>query len=198
MSVPAGAVATAERPRGPAWLSASIPALALIAVGIVDYLTGPLLAFFPFYVCVLVVISLRRPWPVAMMYGGLAALIFLVVDLSTVPALVTTVFPYWRALGQLMNFSLVTFVVPKLLDERREFAVANARLHARERELYELNQHLLSTLDELTASRGHQDLVARQAAEVAALGPLVQQAAGRLGGTGGNASPEEPAGQSAT
>lgn len=156
------------------WLG---PVAMLAVVGWIDYVTGPLLAFSPFYVAVLVVIALRRRWPVAMAHGVLAALIFLAVDLATVPELRWTIYPYWRSLGLLFSFSLVTFTIPRLMEEQRRLAESRAVLVRQRRELNELNTLLVQTLEERTGERERviEELVGRHAAEVRGLTSVVER-----------------------
>jgi hypothetical protein len=126
---------------------------ALLMVGWVDYITGPRLAFFPFYLCVLVLASLRSPRGAAMLYSALAATIFLVVDLATVPALGATIYPYWRAVAQLTSFSLVTYVIPTLRDERRRLVESEQCLVQQQAELQVLSGRLVAALEEARRSR---------------------------------------------
>jgi len=136
---------------GPARCAVTVAAL--LAVGWVDYITGPRLAFFPFYLCVLVGASLRSSRPAAMLYAGVASVIFLLVDLVTVPELAATIFPYWRAVAQLMSFSLVTYVIPTLRDERRRLAESEKLLIQQQDELHALTGTLLAALEEASRSR---------------------------------------------
>lgn len=136
--------------RGP--VRRGLAVAALVAVGCVDYVTGPL-AFFPFYLCVLVVAALNTSRQAAMMYAGLASMIYLLVDLATEPELQATVYPYWRAMAQLVNFSLVTYVIATLRDERRRLAESEGLLVHQQGELLELSGKLVAALEEVNRSR---------------------------------------------
>jgi len=131
----------------------AVTVAALLAVGWVDYITGPRLAFFPFYLCVLVGAALRSSRRVATLYAGVASVIFLLVDLATTPELAATIYPYWRAVAQLMSFSLVTYVIPTLRDERRRLAESERLLIQQQDELHTLTGTLLAALEEASRSR---------------------------------------------
>ena len=153
------------------------PLVALAVVGCLDYITGPLLPFFPFYVFVLVAVSLRRPLRVAMGFGALAAAILFGVDLVSMPALRASIYPYWRAAGHLMSFSLVTFTIPRLIEEQRRLAESEAQLMRQQREIHELNTALVQALEERAAERERaiDELVGHHALEIRSLREVVQQ-----------------------
>jgi len=123
----------------------------LLLIGWVDYVTGPLLAFSPFYLIVLVFIALHNPWKVAMIYAFLASVVFLTAEVLTNPDLSHTIYPYWRALGQMFSFGLVTFMIPKLVEESQELTRSEKLLREQGAELQELNGKLIMTLEELSA-----------------------------------------------
>jgi hypothetical protein len=164
------------------------PLAALAAVGWLDYLTGPLLPFFHFYVMVLVLLSLRRRWPVAMGFGVLAAAILFSVDFATLPELRWTIYPYWRAAGHLMSFSLVTFTIPRLIEEQRRLSESEAQLIRQRREIHELNTALVQALEDRAAERERaiEDLVGDHAAEIRNLREAVEQL--RVAARGGSPS----------
>lgn len=158
-------------------VAVGLPGAALGIIGWVDYVTGPDLALFPFYLVALVVISLRFRCPAAMLYGVLASAIFLVVDLATEPRLLGTIAPYWRAAGQLLSFSLVTFTIPRLREERQRLVASQAALMGQRTELYELNARLVTALENLSAARQQtlEELVERHIAEVQGLLDVVDR-----------------------
>ena len=123
----------------------------LLLIGWVDYVTGPLLAFFPFYLVVLVFIAVHNPWKVAMIYAFLASVVLLTVDVLTDPELSQTIYPYWRVLGQMFGFGLVTFMIPKLVEESQDLTQSEKLLREQSVELQELNGKLILTLEELSA-----------------------------------------------
>lgn len=153
------------------------PFVALAGAGWLDFATGPLLPFFPFYVAVLVVVSLRQRWPVAMAFGALAAAILFAVDFVTLPDLRGTIYPYWRAVGHLMSFSLITFTIPRLIEEQRRLVESEAQLMRQRREIHELNTALVKALEDRAGEREHaiQDLVKDHTAEIRNLREVVQQ-----------------------
>jgi len=126
---------------------------ALVAVGWLDYVTGPLVAVSPFYFCVLVPVALRRPVRIAAPYALLAAAIFLGVEVLSNPGLRWTFYPYWRGFSQLVGFLLVTCTIPQLVRERQRLVRSEEALVRQRAELEELNAKLVATLEELGASR---------------------------------------------
>ena len=129
------------------------PVAGLILIAVLDYVTGPLVAVSPFYLAVLVPIALRRRPPVALAYGALAAGLFLVVDLITVPALIGTVYPYWRGIASLISFTVVMFTIPRLIAERHRLLRSEEALVRQRTELEDLNAKLVGALEELGAAR---------------------------------------------
>ena len=130
-----------------------LPAAALLLVGWLDYVTGPLLASSPFYLLVLALTGLRRRWPVALAYGVVAAAVSLTVELLTTPALASTIYPYWRALAQLIAFTAVTVMIPALVHARERLAESRRALVGQRAELEDLNRRLVLALGELTAAK---------------------------------------------
>ena len=158
-------------------LSRLWPLGVLVAVGYLDYITGPLLPFLPFYVVVLVAVSLRQPLVVAMTFGALAAAIVCAVDLASMPALRTSLYPYWRGIGHLVAFSLVTFTIPRLIEEQRRLAESESHLTRQRRAISELNTTLVQTLEERVAERERaiETLVDHHTLEIRRLREAVQQ-----------------------
>jgi hypothetical protein len=131
-----------------------VPAVSgLLLIAALDYMSGPLVAVSPFYLTVLVLVALRRRAAVAVAYGALAAGFFLAIDLLTVPALATTVYPYWRGVAQLISFSLVMFTIPRLIAERHRLLRSEEALVRQRTEVEDLNAKLVSALEELGAER---------------------------------------------
>ena len=153
------------------------PLVALALVGYLDYVTGPLLPFFPVYLFVLVAVSLRRSLVVAMGFGALAAAILCGVDLLSVPALRTSIYPYWRGVGHLLSFSLVTFTIPRLIDEHRRLAASQHQLMRQRREINELNTALVQALEDRAGERERaiEALITEHTLEVRSLREVVQQ-----------------------
>lgn len=139
--------------RGKRLAAAVLPMVGLAAVGWVDFLTGPLFAFSPFYLLVLVFSSLVNSSRMSLAHAVVAAAIFLVVDLATVPAMASTPYPYWRAVAQLVSFSLVTYVIPGLIEERRRLERSEALLVRRQEEIEVLNGKLLAALEEVSRTK---------------------------------------------
>lgn len=139
--------------RGRRLAAAGLPVVALAAVGWVDLATGPLFAFFPFYLLVLVFSALVNSWRVSLPHAVVAAAIFLGVDLATVPTMASTPYPYWRAVAQLMSFGLVTYVIPGLIEERRRLERSEALLVRRQAEIEVLNGKLLAALEEVSRTK---------------------------------------------
>ena len=159
------------------------PFVALTVVGYVDYITGPLLPFFPFYLFVLVAVSLRRRLRVAMALGVLAAAILCGVDLVSVPALRTSIYPYWRGLGHLVSFSLVTFTIPRLIEDHRRLTASQHELMRQRREINELNTALVQALEDRASERERaiEALVVHHTQEIKSLREVVEQL--RVSGT---------------
>ncbi len=151
------------------------PCVALAGIGWFDSVTR--LSFFPFYVVVLIVVSLRRWWPVAMGFGVLAAAIVLTADLISMPALRWSLDPYWRAGSNLVGFGLITFTIPRLIEERRRLSESEAQLMRQRREIHELNTALVQALEDRAAERERaiKELVGEHASEIRNLREVVQQ-----------------------
>jgi hypothetical protein len=96
---------------------------------------------------VLVAVALRRRMVIAVGFGALAAAILFAVDLVSVPALRTSIYPYWRAIGHLLSFSIVTFTIPRLIVEHRRLARSESQLMRQRREINELNTALVQALE---------------------------------------------------
>jgi hypothetical protein len=145
-----------------------LPVLGLALVGWGDLVTGPQLAFFPFYLCVLVAAALTNGVAPAMLFGVLAAGVFLLVDLLTSPHPTQSVYPYWRAVAQLMSFSLVTYTIPRLLEERRRLARSEQTLIAKQAELEALSGKLIAALEQVRIAQQHaiEELRRGHAAEI--------------------------------
>jgi hypothetical protein len=131
----------------------ALPVVGLLLVGWIDYMTGPMLAFFPFYLCVLVLAGLRHRVGVTLLYAVLAAVIYLVVDLLTTPAVARTPHPYWRATAQLLNFGLVGYIIPTLIGERRRLMQSESALVRQQAELHALSGRLVAALEEVSVAR---------------------------------------------
>ncbi len=159
-----------------------LPILGLALVGWVDLVTGPQLAFFPFYLCVLVAAALTNGVAPAMLFGVLAAGVFLVVDLLTSPHQTQTVYPYWRAVAQLMSFSLVTYTIPRLLEERRRLVRSERALIAKQAELEKLSGKLIAALEQVRITQQHaiEELRQSHADEVKDLREAIRGSAGFL------------------
>lgn len=132
------------------------PALGLVFVGWLDYATDPRLVFWPFYLVVLVPTALTRPLPVSVGYGVLAAVILLAYEVLGRPELATSIFPYWKAFAQLIAFTMVTYMMPKLLLERRRLERSESILIRQRTELQTLNRQLITALEDLSRSRHRQ------------------------------------------
>jgi len=158
-------------------LSRLWPILALAGVGWLDYLTGPMLPFFHFYLVVLVLVALRRRWPEAMAFAVIAAAILFSVDFFSLPELRWSLYPYWRASGHLLSFGLVTFTIPRLIDERRRLAESEALLIRQRREIHELNTALVQALEDRAGERERaiEELVGDHALEIRNLREVVEQ-----------------------
>jgi hypothetical protein len=153
------------------------PLVSLAVVGYLDYMTGPLLPFFPVYLFVLVAVSLRRSLVVAVGFGALAAAILCGVDLLSVPALRTSIYPYWRGIGHLMSFGLVTFTIPRLIEEHRRLAESEHQLMRQRREINELNTALVQALEDHTAERERaiDALISEHTVEIRSLREVVRE-----------------------
>lgn len=134
--------------------------LLLLLVGWFDYITGPEIAFAPFYILVLLGVGFFEPWGICLAYSGLAALIFLGADLLWDPASAKLVYPYWRAFARLFSFALISSTISLLVTERRRLRLAEQVLQEKAQELEERNRTLGETLRELKRLQG--DLVARE------------------------------------
>ena len=132
------------------------PVLGLLFVGWLDYATDPLLVFWPFYLVVLVPTALTRPLPASVGYGVLAAVILLGYDVLGRPELATSIFPYWKACAQLTAFTMVTYMMPKLLLERRRLERSESILIRQRTELQRLNRQLITVLEDLSRARDRQ------------------------------------------
>jgi len=130
-----------------------LPVAGLLLIAVLDYLTPTLLAVSPFYLAVLVPIALRRRAAAAAVYGALAAAMFMVVDLISLPHLATTGYPYWRGMAQLISFSVVMFTIPRLIEERHRMLRSEEALVRQRTELEDLNGKLVGALEELGAAR---------------------------------------------
>ena len=130
-----------------------LPVAGLLLIAVVDYVTGPMVAISPFYLAVLVPIALRRRAGAAAIYGAVAALMFLTVDLITLPQYAKTFYPYWRGMAQLISFSVVMFTIPRLIAERHRLLRSEETLVRQRTELEDLNAKLVGALEELGAAR---------------------------------------------
>jgi hypothetical protein len=157
-----------------AWLW---PLACLAIVGYLDYVTGPLLPFFPFYLVVVLAVALRRRLALAMGFGALAAAILFGVDLLSMPALRTSIYPYWRAIGHLLSFSVVTFTIPRLIEEHRRLARSESQLMRQRREINELNTALVQALENRADERQRdiEALIGVHTREIASLREVVAQ-----------------------
>jgi hypothetical protein len=165
-------------------LGAGVAAAALAFVGWLDHVTGPLVAVSPFYLLVLVPLAVRNRWPPAIAYAAVAAAVSLGVDLLTSPDLGWTIYPYWRAIAQLLSFSLVSFTIPRLMEERARLSRSQAALTRQRAELHELNRKLLAAVEDLGARRERfvEDLVRQHAHEVRELREMLERVFGEPDG----------------
>lgn len=106
----------------------------LLVVGYVDYVTGPDLAFAPFYLAVLLALGLFEGWPVCLLYSLLAGVLFLWADiLWDFPARARTFYPYWRACARFIGFSVSSILISRLVAKREELRRAQEALVVEER-----------------------------------------------------------------
>lgn len=122
--------------------------LSLLFVGGLDAITGPELAFAPFYIFVLIVFSFYERWSICLIYAGLAALISLGADLRWNPAGATLIYPYWRAFAHLLSFALISSTISLLAEERRRLRLLEEAFQKRTRKL----ERALEKLKHLKAS----------------------------------------------
>jgi len=148
-----------------------LPCAVLAVVGWLDYVTGPRLAFSPVYFLVLAALALRHPRDAALFFSLFASGVFLVVDLLTVPRNASTIYPYWRAAGQLLSFSVVSFTITQLVEDRRSLVDSRTSLPKHAAELQAVNEKLVATLEELSASkeRALEDVLRQHVREVSRL-----------------------------
>ena len=153
------------------------PFVTLAVVGYLDYVTGPLLPFFPFYLLVLLAVSLRRRLVFAMGCGALGAAILFAVELMSVPAFRMSIYPYWRAVGTLLSFSIVTFTIPRLIEEHRRLARSESQLIRQRREISELNTALVQALENRADERQREieTLIGVHTLEIRSLREVVAQ-----------------------
>lgn len=134
--------------------------LLLLLVGWLDYITGPEIAFAPFYILILLGVGFFEPWWICLAYSGLAALIFLGADVLWNPASATLIYPYWRAFARLFSFALISSAISQLVAERRRLHLSEQALNEKTRELEDKNRTLEEALREL--KRLQEKLVRRE------------------------------------
>ncbi len=134
--------------------------LLILLVGWFDYITGPEIAFAPFYILVLLGLGFYEPWWICLAYSGLAALTYLGADLLWNPTRVTLVYPYWRALARLFSFALISSTISQLVRERARLRSSEQALQEKAQELETKNRRLEETLQELR--RLQEDLIAKE------------------------------------
>jgi len=134
--------------------------LLLLLVGWLDYITGPEIAFAPFYILILLGLGFYEPWGICLAYSGLAAITYLGADLLWNPARATLVYPYWRALARLFSFALISSTISQLVRERTRLRLSEQALQEKAQELEEKNRRLEETLREL--KRLQEDLIAKE------------------------------------
>lgn len=106
----------------------------LLVVAYFDYITGPELAFAPFYLVVLLALGLFERWSVCLLYAILAAVLFLWADLLwEFPARVRSFYPYWRACARFIGFAVSSILVSRLVAKRAALKRAQEALVAEER-----------------------------------------------------------------
>ena len=138
-------------PRGPRqvmWI------MLLLAAGWFDYITGPEVASAPFYILILVSLALVESWGTCLGYSGLAACIYLAVDLYTTPARASLVFPYWDAVSRFLGFALSSIAISLLVAERRRLQQSERALQDRGKELEEKNRRIEEALRTVTRLQG--------------------------------------------
>jgi hypothetical protein len=76
-----------------------------------------------------------------------------------------------------MSFSLVTFTIPRLVEEQRRLAESESQLRRQRREIHELNTALVQALEDRAAERERaiQELMGDHALEIRNLREVVQQ-----------------------
>lgn len=93
----------------------------LFVVAYVDYITGPELAFAPFYLIILLAIGLFERWSVCLLYSILAGVLFLWADiLWEFPIRARSFYPYWRACARFIGFAVSSILVSRLVAKRAE------------------------------------------------------------------------------
>lgn len=140
--------------------------LLLLLVGWLDYITGPKIAFAPFYILVLLGIAFYEQWGVCLCYSGVAALVYLGAELLWTPTEATLVYPYWRAVARLFSFALVSSTISQLVVGRRQLRVSERALQEKTQELGEKNRGLEESMRELKRLQGKLVAKERQAAIV--------------------------------
>jgi hypothetical protein len=134
--------------------------LLLAGMGWLDYVTGRELADSPFYILVLLPISLLESWVVCLAYSILAAVIFLGVDLVSMSGTDSLIYSSWGAFARLISFALVSITMCRLLAGRRRLQHSEQRLREKSNELEAQNGKLEVTLGEVKRLQG--DLVAEE------------------------------------
>ncbi|HYL81364.1 MAG TPA: hypothetical protein VEU07_11160 [Candidatus Acidoferrum sp.] len=134
--------------------------LLLFVMGWVDYVTGPDIASAPFYIAVLLTMAFFEPWWICLIYSGVATLLFLSVDLLTLPGRTTLIYPYWSSLARLLSFVLISVSTSLLITERRRLRHSERALQEKTQELEAKNRKLEEAMREL--ERLHVDLVKKE------------------------------------
>jgi phosphoglycerate-specific signal transduction histidine kinase len=134
--------------------------LLLLLICWLDYLTGPRIAFAPFYILPLLGLAFFETWLVSLLFSALAALLFLAAQILTEPETAHLIYPYWTACARFFSFALISVTTSQLVTERRHLLLFETALQEKTRELVEKNRRLEETLVEIR--RLQADLVARE------------------------------------
>ncbi len=123
--------------------------VALVAAGVLDYVTGVETASTVFYVPALLVLAWGDTWGICVIYSLAAAGVTLGVDLAHDPARAAFVHPYWAALTDWVLLALLARTVSLLARARRCVQGAERAVHNKTLELQNRQRRLDETLCEV-------------------------------------------------
>ncbi len=138
-----------RRPRPALFL---VAALLLLALGAVDYVTGPEIGSSVFYLLPVSLVAAYAHWRVAALFAVAAAAVWLVADLTSGATYSHVLIPYWNALIRLGFFLIVAFLLGALRNSYEALSDIHQELQRlavfedRERIAQELHDGVIQSL----------------------------------------------------